>query len=182
MQDRVMIFIDGQNLLHSAQQFSSGYKIDLIKLRDYLIGDRKLIRAYYYGSIPSEDEERITAQKKFYHFLEYSGFTVYIRPLSKREYTMTCEECGHTKKEERYIEKGVDIALSTDMLSLGFTGSYDVGILVAGDLDYIKTIEVLKQRGVIIEIACFKSTASGELIRSADKYIPLDEIAEKIRR
>ncbi|MEA2053728.1 MAG: NYN domain-containing protein [Candidatus Thermoplasmatota archaeon] len=87
-----------------------------------------------------------------------------------------------TKKEKRYIEKGVDIALATDMLSLGFTKSYDVGVLVAGDLDYIKTIEALKKQGIIIEIACFKSAASGELIRCADRYIELDKIATEIKK
>ena len=37
--------------------------------------------------------------------------------------------------------KGVDIALTTDMLSNAFLGNYDVAVLVAGDGDYVPLVE-----------------------------------------
>lgn len=136
MVEKVMIFIDGSNLLFGCKNYNPNYEIDLIKLREKLANNRKMIRAYYYGSIPTKgDPKKISSQTKFYHFLEYNGFKVTKIPLRIRSERITCETCNSEIALEKQIEKGVDVALATDMLSLGITKSYDTAILVAGDLD-----------------------------------------------
>ena len=184
MIERVMMFIDGSNLLYGCKNYKLGYEIDLIKLREKLTGDRKLIRAYYYGSIPSKgDQKKITSQKKFYHFLEYNGFKVTTIPLRTRTQKFSCSSCNSEDVLEKQIEKGVDIALVTDMLSLGIRKTYDTAILVAGDLDYFKAIEELQRGGINLEIAYFRRGGiSEELIRYADRFISLDDIAEEIKK
>jgi uncharacterized LabA/DUF88 family protein len=184
--DRLMIFIDGQNLLHGASNF--GVQVDSVRLREVLSEGRKLKRAYYYGSIPanSNDDalrEQINKQMKYYYFLEYSGFKTTIIPLRKRNFTFKCESCGHTTTTEKSIEKGVDIALVSDMLSLAAVGAYDVAIIVSGDLDYQKAIEEVQRKGLIVEVAYFRTQGiSKDLIRLADRFIDLEMIIEKIRR
>lgn len=178
-----MIFIDGANLFHGSRAYEAGYKIDILKLVDELVGDRKLIRAYFYDSIPMDDQNQIIGQKNFHNLLEYNGFKVTALPLRTREIRYECEECGHNHIIQKNVEKGVDIALVTDMLSFGIMRYYDTGIMVSGDLDYFKAIEEVQRKGVKIEIAYFRNGGiSSELVRQADIFINLEEIADKIRK
>lgn len=178
-----MVFIDGANLFHGSRGYEAGYQVDTLKLVEELVGDRKLIRAYYYDSIPTDDQIKINGQKSFHNLLEYNGFKVTALPLRTRGITYECEKCGHQNTLQKHMEKGVDIALVTDMLSFGIMRYYDTGIMVSGDLDYFKAIEEVQRKGVKIEIAYFRNGGiSGELVRQADKFINLEEIAEKIRK
>ncbi|MHB1709748.1 MAG: NYN domain-containing protein, partial [Thermoplasmataceae archaeon] len=67
--ERVMIFIDGSNVFRSIQNFNhetgKNFRIDYLKLVDYLCNERNLIRPYYYGS---ED-----AESTFVHVIYYIG-------------------------------------------------------------------------------------------------------------
>lgn len=58
----------------------------------------------------------------------------------------TCVSCGQPYTPRP--EKGVDAAIVTDMLSLGFQKSYDLAVLVSGDADFIPAVEYLQGMGV----------------------------------
>ncbi len=71
---------------------------------------------------------------------------------SCRSETNECPKCG--TRFMRSIEKGVDTALATDLLTLGFDGAYDVGLLVSSDADFVPAVRVLLNRGIkIIDVA-----------------------------
>jgi len=161
-EEKVAIFIDASNLFHACKQFRDGFKLDYIRLREEMAEGRQLIRAYYYGSLDPLNEGEI----KFHHFLQYNGFNVVTRTLRKRG--------------DKHHEKGVDVALVTDMLSLGFRGIYNVAVLVSGDDDFVCAVEEVKRSGRRVEVAAFNSATGGELKRSADRFRPLDDIANKI--
>jgi len=161
---KVAIFIDGSNLFYACKLFSKDYEIDLLKLRDALIGDRELLRPYFYGSFNPQKAEQI----QFHHFLQTNGFTVRVTPLRRRG--------------DEFIEKGADVRLVTDLLSLGLKGAYDIAVLVSGDSDFIDAIEEIKRVGKRVEVAMFERSISSELRRSADSFVSLDKIAEKIRK
>jgi len=84
-EDRLMIFIDGQNLMHGAKNY--GVQVDSVKLVEALSEGRKLKRAYYYGSIPTNSNNdgalnvQIAKQISYYHSLEYAGLKTSIIPL-----------------------------------------------------------------------------------------------------
>lgn len=183
-----MMFIDGSNLFHGCKCYSiengeDHFRIDMIKLREKLLNNRRLIRAYYYCSIPIKgDPMRINNQEGFYRYLEYNGFKVIKKPLRLRTEKFKCNKCKHEIVFEKQVEKGVDVALVTDMLSLGISERYDTAILIAGDLDYMRAIEELQRLGITTEVAYFRSGIGSELIRCADKFIPLESIIEEIRK
>ncbi len=186
-EDRLMIFIDGQNLMGGARKLRAS--VDCVKLRDVLAEGRKLKRVYYYNSIPpnpnNDPELKKTIDKEmgYYHYLEYSGFKNSIIPLRKRRFDFKCESCGETTTIEKEVEKGVDVALVSDLLSLAAAGAYDVATIVSGDLDYHKAIDEVQRRGLIVEVAYFRSQGiSKDLIRLADRFIDLEEILDKIDR
>jgi uncharacterized LabA/DUF88 family protein len=192
MIDRVMVFMDGENLFHGCKNYEKmcnerdgtdvKYNVDHILLRDKLVGKRKLIRAYYYGSLPNDDEKR-EGQIRFHHKLEFEGFKTTIIPLKKRKYYFKCDRCGNEQQIEKSIEKGVDIALVTDLITFGVNKIYDTAIIVSGDFDYHKAIEEVQRNGAKVEIAYFDDGGIGaDLKRHADKFIPLNDMADEIRR
>lgn len=71
-------------------------------------------------------------------------------------------------------EKGVDMALAVDLLSLAYTNAYDYAIIVSGDADFISAIEEVKRYGKIIYIASFSSRFSKELLMHVDDVMILD--------
>jgi uncharacterized LabA/DUF88 family protein len=48
--------------------------------------------------------------------------------------------------------KGVDIALTKDMLSHAFRDNYQIAVLVAGDGDYVPLVEEVKRLGKLVDV------------------------------
>jgi len=171
---RVILFIDGSNVfwaLHTYNQANrTADKINYVKMIDELTQGRQRIRAYYYGSVGVPPKEN---QIKFHDRLRYSGLQVVTKPLKVR--------LNPDTGEQHLIEKGVDVALVSDLLSLAWEGAYDVAVIVSGDADFVGTIEKVKYKGKIVEVASFRDSLSGDLRRVADKVIFLDDLMPKIK-
>ena len=45
-------------------------------------------------------------------------------------------------------EKGVDVRMATDMISLAWVDNYDVAVLVSSDRDFVPVAEFLETRGI----------------------------------
>ena len=160
-----MIFIDGSNLFRSVRQYHAGVRIDYEKLRDVLTDGRNLVNIYFFGSRPIPPKE---AQEKFYNKLQELGYTTHIVNLKYYK--------GGTPKE-----KGVDTSLVIEMLIHAFNKNYDVGILVAGDEDFLKVINEVKRLGPKIEIASFRNSLSDKLKHAGARIIILDDILDTIK-
>ena len=174
-QIRVMVFIDGSNLFWACRALS--FKIDLEKLVNVLVRERSLLRPCYYCAIPENPSEK---QTNFHRMLKYKGFRVVAKTLKTR-----IVDAGRVT----YVEKGVDVALVTEMLSMAFKNAYDVAILVGGDDDYVGAVEEIKSMGKRVEIASFEydpnkneKLISADLKMSADLFTPLDKIKDKIKQ
>lgn len=164
--ERVMVFIDGSNLLWTAKRWQRhpGFKVDIIKLIKKLVDGRFLVRPNFYcgeGVPPSK------GQLKFHHKLRYSGINVVTRPLRRRG--------------KKWVEKGVDVALVTDLLGMAFRNAYDTAIVVSGDGDLTQSIKEVKQLGKKVEIASFKYSIPEDMKMLADRFISLDDIADDIQ-
>jgi len=159
---RLMIFIDGSNVYKEAKRhFGQDCQIDYPKLIEELSQNEDFIRAYFYGS---KLEGRNEA---FFKSLNYKGIKTIIKTLKERE--------------GRYIEKGIDVALATDLLALGFRGAFDVAIVVSGDGDLKNVIERVQSVGRIVKVAFFTNSMAEELKLISDENIFLDGIIDKIR-
>ncbi len=169
--EKVAIFIDAGNMFHASNYLK--IKIDYRKLINFLKKDRWLLRAYFYTGIPSpeilqENEELRQQWKKqqgFLNELQRMGIKVKTMPLKKTP--------------EGFIEKGVDVLLATDMVSLAFRDGYDTAILVSGDSDYVPVVEEIQSLGKRVENASFKRTSSFELRKVCDDFILLDNHMQK---
>lgn len=104
-----------------------------------------------------------TKQMKFYEVLQYNGPKVILKKLKKH-------------KEGDYYQKGVDIYIASDMLSLAFENGYDMAVMVSGDADFIEVIDKIQEKGKLVYLACFEEGKSFELQRICDGFVCLDKL------
>ena len=156
---RVNIFIDTQNIYHSAKNLYDR-KVDFRKLIDILVGERNLIQAIAYV-IRSEFTPK---EIDFFEALSSQGIKLRIKELQIYP--------DGTKKADW------DIGIAVDVIR--FSSLVDVVIIVTGDGDFLPLVEYLQNQGKIIEIAGFSQTTSTKLKETADFYYDLDEIKNLI--
>jgi uncharacterized LabA/DUF88 family protein len=164
MTDRVMIFIDGSNLYHSLKNIFGRTDLDMGKFSKKLLERRKLIRVYYYNAKVGmkEEPERYKHQQQF--FAGINAIPYFELRLGRLVY-------NNWPNVPPY-EKGIDVQLTTDMLTHSFKNNYDVAILVAGDSDFAPALQALKDSGKHVEVALFgKGGASRELRKVADRVL-----------
>lgn len=157
---RVMIFIDGSNLFYSARCMGSDFRIDYLKLVERLKDGRDLVRTHYYASTKVPPIDKQTA---FYDRLRDYGIKTTIKPL----------------RNDR--EKGIDVALVTDLLINAYEKNMDVAVVVSGDQDFIDAIREVQRKGIQVEIGSFRDGFSKELQRSVDKVIHFEDFASDIK-
>lgn len=63
-----------------------------------------------------------------------------------RESVENCRACGADMRGTE--EKGVDVRMATDMISLAWAGNYEIAVLVSSDRDFVPVAEFLETRGL----------------------------------
>ena len=157
---RVAVFIDGNNLFHAARFHN--IDIDYNKLLRVLLGDGRLLRAFFYTGVDIGAER----QQGFLLWMRRNGFRVIQKEL-KTFYD------GSRKAN-------LDVEIAVDMLSLA--GRYDTAVLVSGDEDFVYAVNAVAYKGCRVEVAGFRSNSAPKLIDVADYFIDLGEIADRVRK
>ncbi|HHI02541.1 MAG TPA: NYN domain-containing protein [candidate division Zixibacteria bacterium] len=172
--ERVMIFIDGNNLYHSLKNVIGKTNLEFEKFANRLVGDRHLIRTYYYNAPLNreDDEEKHRLQQSFFDSLDSVPYlTKRFGRLEKRIIRHTLPD-GTFISTPAYVEKGVDTYIVIDMLTFAFKDNYDTAILISGDEDFAVVVERVKELGKHVEVA---NLGGSYLLRqAADKYTLID--------
>jgi len=157
-EQRVGIFIDTQNLYHSAKNLYGG-RVNFGQIvKDGLAG-RALIRAVAYVITTESGDE-----KNFFEALGKMGIETKTKNLQIFS--------GGSKKADWDVGMAVDAVKMAPKL--------DTVILVTGDGDFIPLIEYLKvNEGCQVEVISFGKSSSGKLIEAADDFIDLDRNPRK---
>ena len=181
---RVGIFVDVQNLYHSAKNLYRG-RVNYKELMKHLVGDRQLIRAMAYV-VKSEG------------IIEQSRADIMRAPRPPREEGPSAQAGGSTSAEAAFFEAlenaGMELRLKDLQVYAGgmkkadwdvgmavdairMSSFLDVIILVTGDGDFLPLVDYLKWgAGRVVEVAAFKRSASGKMQEAADKFINIEEI------
>ncbi|MER3427102.1 MAG: hypothetical protein C4334_03230 [Pyrinomonas sp.] len=157
---RVAVFIDGNNLFHAARFHN--IDIDYNKLLRVLLGDGRLLRAFFYTGVDAGAER----QQNFLLWMRRNGFRVVQKEL-KTFYDGT-------------RKANLDVEITVDMLTLA--GRYNTAVLVSGDEDFVYAVNAVAYKGCRVEVAGFRSNTAPKLIDVADYFIDLGEIADRIRK
>ncbi|QQG42725.1 MAG: NYN domain-containing protein [Candidatus Giovannonibacteria bacterium] len=150
---RVAVFIDAQNLYHSARSLFGG-RVNFKNLLQTAIGGRQLIRAFGYVIRTKTGEE-----KPFFEALIKLGIETREKDLQ--------EFFGGAKKADWDVGLAVDAIRTAEIV--------DTIIIACGDGDLIPLVEYLKNQGRRVEIIAFGRSTSGKLKEICDEFIDLGE-------
>ncbi|MBI2592847.1 MAG: NYN domain-containing protein [Candidatus Colwellbacteria bacterium] len=155
-EQRVGVFIDVQNLYHSAKNLY-GARVNYNELIKQLVGERKLVRAlaYVVKSDPATGEET------FFEALEKAGIELRSKDIQIFP--------GGMKKADW------DVGIAIDAIRM--SNLFDIVILVSGDGDFVPLVEYLKWGvGKGVEVAAFGQTSSARLREATDGFHDLGEM------
>lgn len=168
---RVGIFVDTQNLYHSAKSNYNSH-VNYRGLVHEALNGRRLVRAFAYV-IKSEHTEEV----KFFEALNDMGIETRIKDL---QVFYSGEKKGDW-----------DVGIAIDIVRL--SEKLDVVVLVSGDGDFAEVLKYVRSRGIKAEVMSFKKTTSMQLVDECDVYtdlgsdpakflIPLSKSVGKFRR
>ena len=150
-EQRVGVFIDYQNLYHSARNLYKA-RVNFGAVLKEAVAGRKLVRAVAYV-ITSETGE----EKNFFGALEKLGIETKTKDLQVLY--------GGFKKGDW------DVGLAVDAIK--FANKLDAVVLVAGDGDYVPMVEYIQSMGTHVEAISFGKSTSGKLREAVDDFIDL---------
>jgi len=154
---RVAVFIDTQNLYHSAKNLWHGAKVNFKNILNEVVAGRELVRASAYV-ITTPD----ATENNFFEALTKMGVETKTKDLQ-------IFFSGNKKADW-------DVGLAVDAIKI--SNKVDVIILATGDGDFVPLIEYLKAF-VQVEVISFGKSTSTSLRESADDFIDMSEDPEK---
>jgi uncharacterized LabA/DUF88 family protein len=170
---RTVVFIDNSNVFHGQQK--AGWRIDVKRLHDYLEREGEIWQTFFFASVTDPPRYEQTG---FYRFIKNEmRYEVLLFTLGRK--TIECRKCGHARVVP--VEKGVDVALATKLLTLANNRAFDTAILVAADKDYLDTVRAVKGNGLRVEIVAWRGTISAEMeAESSCRVVYFDDIRADI--
>jgi len=155
---RVGVFIDTQNLYHSARNLY-GARVNFGAILKEAVAGRQLIRAIAYVITTESGEE-----KNFLDALQKAGIETRAKPLQVFY--------GGAKKADW------DVGIAVDAIKMA--PKLDTVVIASGDGDFISLVEYLQMNeGCQVEIVAFGKSASGKLKEATDDFFDLDEEPKK---
>ena len=151
---RIAIFIDTQNLYHSARNLYKSYVNFANVLKD-AVGGRKLIRAVAYVITSEAGDE-----KAFFDALTKIGIETKTKDLQVFS--------SGAKKADW------DVGLAVDAIKMAHTV-----VICSGDGDFVPLVEYLQMSGVQVEAVAFGKSSSMKLKEVADDFLDLSESPNK---
>jgi len=157
-EQRVGVFIDAQNLYHSAKNLYQS-RVNFGEVVKTAVGDRALIRAIAYVITTESGEEQ-----GFFEALGKMGIETKTKDLQIF--------LGGAKKADW------DVGLAVDAIKM--SPKLDTVIIVAGDGDFIPLVEYLQtSKGCQVEVVSFGRSSSSKLMEIADDFMDLDKDPKK---
>lgn len=148
---RVAVFIDTQNMYHSAKHLYSA-RVNFGALVDAAVDNRPIVRAIAYVAKSKSGEEQA-----FFDALLQSGIELKIKDV---------QEFSSGEKKADW-----DVGMTVDAISLA--DRVDAVVLVTGDGDFCPLVEYLKTHGVLCEVVAFGESTNAHLREVADSFLDL---------
>jgi len=169
--DRVMVFIDGQNLVKALRsEFRT--RVHPLLLARRLASERGLAEVTYYSGIhkPDENAKIYALAKRRHDLIRRTGVTVVERQLQYHwEWSIVndLEPAGRAQPDERHSvavertrrarEKGIDLALGLDAVTSALLDKCSTIIVVSRDRDLVEIAKEIHERtrstAVRVEVA-----------------------------
>ena len=163
---RLGIFVDVPNLIYGAERgegVDEGSIVHMGKLLAYLSDGRELIRATAYSPVSDDPAEPVERQR-------------FVAPFVPHDYRIV------TKPMKRFADGSVkgnfDVEMALDMVTMA--DRLDIVVVVSGDADFARAVELLQGKGVRVEVVAFSGSTSIEMRALADRYIDVGQIMDRV--
>lgn len=143
---RISVFVDGSNFFYM-QKDRLGWWVDPKKLLAWIGKQGEIVDATYYASVDPDHE----AQASYLKALHYMGYAVESKPLK----TIVQKDGTEKKKANLDIEIVLDMFNTIDR--------YDVAVLVSGDSDFTRALQILRHRGKQFSVLSTNGFVSREI-------------------
>lgn len=150
---RVGVFIDTQNLYHSAKHLYKA-RVNFANVLAEAVGERTLVRAIAYVISTESGEE-----SGFFDALTKIGIETKVKDLQIF--------ADGAKKADW------DVGIAIDAVKL--SPRLDTVIIASGDGDFVPLIEYLDMHGVQVEVISFGKSSSGKLKEAAHAFTDMCE-------
>lgn len=150
---RVGVFIDTQNLYHSAKHLYKA-RVNFGNILEEAVGGRTLVRAIAYVIATESGDE-----KNFFEALTKMGIETKVKDLQIF--------ADGAKKADW------DVGIAVDAIKL--SSKLDTVVLVTGDGDFVPLIQYLEQYGIQVEVISFGKSSSGKLKEATNAFTDMGE-------
>lgn len=163
---RIAVFVDGSNFFY-LQKDCLRWWIDPKKLLNWIGKRGEVVDATYYASVDTSNE----GQNNYMKALVHMGY----RLESKAIKTYTQEDGSTKHKANLDIEIVVDLFNTID--------NYDEAVLVSGDADFVRALQILRARGKQFMVLSTKGFVANEIRQMAGlHYRDLAELRGQIEK
>jgi len=156
-EQRVGVFIDTQNLYHSARNLYKA-RVNFGAVVKDAVAMRRLVRAVAYVITTEAGDE-----KNFFEALTKQGIETKTKDLQIF--------AGGSKKADW------DVGLAVDAIKMA--PRLDCVVIASGDGDFVPLVEYLQSIGVQVEVVSFGQSTSGKLREAVDDFVDLSDNPRK---
>jgi len=150
----------------------------------------KFAGAQVYASINSSSPKDMKLSRWLHHTLaSYTGYSIDVRERKPRK-TIRCQEENCKAPVENCpacntplrgtVEKGIDAAIITDLISMAFDDNYDIGLLISGDADYAPAVKYIQKKTDKQIIQVFFKAHGDQLRNACWDHVFFDDLMAKL--
>lgn len=196
---RTRVFVDFWNFSLSMRHVEEAFRTDWSKLGPVLaraaseVVDSAATGVFqglnFYGSYdPASERDRRLNNWATTVVDTFPGVSVSIVPRQRKRSPPRCPVCHEAVTEcpvcnadmRGTEEKGVDVRMATDMISLAWVDNYDIAVLVSSDRDFVPVAEFLETRGVKVIHGAFPPRGA-QLTRKCWGSVNVPDLRDRFR-
>lgn len=186
MTKATVLFIDGENFLHKVEDILKAEKLikhktdivrmDIQHLISTVLKDYSIKSAHYYGArvtphdhipeIAEKSRSVVDSQRRFIRNLRNQNIEFIVCGFVRLMEVKVCKKCG--QKAYVFKEKGVDVRIAVDAISMARNGVLGTALLCSSDSDMQPMIAELQKQNVNVIYVSFEGKPNGNLTRQCD--------------
>ncbi len=164
-EDRVQVFIDGQNM-HGTLR-SIGRKLDWKAFLDYFETETRLIRMNYITAIRSQQAN--DTFNRVLKFLDSNGYTMVTKPVRDH-----IDDAGNIRV------RGTMTGEMTVAMTRAARNGTDHIFLFSGDSELCAAVQECKEEGARVTVVSTQNVISEDLFVLADDFIAIENLPKEL--